>query len=329
MRGITAVEADHQDTRGGRGRSFNTDKLLFVYREWFLDEHVLARLESAHHEVGVRVVPGGDEHQMNIRIGKDQVGIGADPIEAESLLRLERRDTLGRHDGPQAHVPVLLQDRQQGRARERAGTDEPDDDRLSLSQRHARRGRPNGRGRRSINRYGFARRGRERKNYPERLCLRIDQELVRASRLLDPEPVGHEREGIDLALGDELQEALEVARLGPADVGDRVVEALLLEGGVVASRTVRAGDGQLELLLVGDLARQAERHETDGGDTTALAAHAGRRDHRGVGRRGGGHDDAIHADAVGPGERRRHLLVGGPGSGCLGAQDTRPIRQVG
>src|SRR5206468_1148853 len=49
---------------------------------------------------GVGIVGGGDEHEVNVRIGEDEIGVGADAIESESTLNLERRDPLRRHDRP-------------------------------------------------------------------------------------------------------------------------------------------------------------------------------------------------------------------------------------
>ena len=52
------------------------------------------------------------------------------------------------------------------------------------------------------------------------------------------------------AVGKQAQVRLHVAVLGPADVGERIVVALLLVDGVVAARAVRARDQEVEFLLV-------------------------------------------------------------------------------
>jgi len=59
------------------------------------------------------------------------------------------------------------------------------------------------------------------------------QILVDGAGLLDREDAGHERRDLDLLAGDEVQEALKVAPLGPADVAGRVVDALKLIAVVV------------------------------------------------------------------------------------------------
>ena len=75
---------------------------------------------------------------MHVRIAEDEIGIGADPIEPEPTLRLEGGHAMGRHDGFQAYCFLLPQDRQKGRARERPGSDETDDELLPFGQRRLR-----------------------------------------------------------------------------------------------------------------------------------------------------------------------------------------------
>src|SRR3954451_19570160 len=76
------------------------------------------------------------------------------------------------------------------------------------------------------------------------------EQLERPLGVREREPVGDELRRSYLALGDQRQERVHVALLGPADVADRIVDPVQLVARVVAARPVRARQAEVELLRV-------------------------------------------------------------------------------
>jgi hypothetical protein len=97
----------------------------------------------------------------------------------------------------------------------------------------------------------------------------------------------------------QVEDALHVPLLGPADVGDRVVEAALLVLAVVPAGPVRARDLEVELLPVHEVARQLDRDFAHDDDACAVAARLCRGE-QGLGRaRRRGDDRDVDADPPG------------------------------
>ncbi len=94
---------------------------------------------------------------------------------------------------------------------------------------------------------------------------------VRLRRVLDREPVRRELGRVDSPGSDQIDERLEVALLGPADVAGRKISTALLVVAVVASGAVRAGQPELDLLLVECRALRHDRDVADDDEATAVA----------------------------------------------------------
>ena len=95
--------------------------------------------------------------------------------------------------------------------------------------------------------------------------------VVDGRRLLDRVDARHERRDVDGTLGQQIEEAGEIAALGPAHVAGRVVDALELVAVVVASRPVGAREPDLELLVVVRVPGQVELGLADVDDPGAIA----------------------------------------------------------
>ena len=92
----------------------------------------------------------------------------------------------------------------------------------------------------------------------------------------DREAMRHQSTRLQLALGDQVEERRHVALLGPAHVANRVVDAVLLVGAVVAAWPIRARQPKLQLLFVVRVARHVHADHADGDDHGAVARQAGR-----------------------------------------------------
>ena len=80
---------------------------------------------------------------------------------------------------------------------------------------------------------------------------RAGGEIVRTpGGALQREDAGNERLDLEVLVGDEVEEAGEVAPLGPADVAGRIVDAVKLVAVVIAARAVRPGEPDVEFLVV-------------------------------------------------------------------------------
>ena len=135
------------------------------------------------------------------------------------------------------------------------------------------------------------------------------QPLVDRGGVRQGEDARDQRFGVDLALGDQIQEALQVAPLGPADVARRVIKPFDLVVRVVTARAVRAGEPDVQLLLVVGVPGQVQLALADVDHGGPVASQTGRRLDRGVGG-AAGHKE----HPVGPQAARRGgqvLLDGG------------------
>ena len=118
QRGEAAVEPDLQPVVAGLvdgGEHVGQPGL--VERERLLDEHRLARAQRTRGERGVRVVPGHDEHDVDVRVVDHGVEVGGGRGEPELALGVGRRQRRRGDDVGQRHVLALLQVRQQHRRR--------------------------------------------------------------------------------------------------------------------------------------------------------------------------------------------------------------------
>ena len=73
---------------------------------------------------------------------------------------------------------------------------------------------------------------------------------VDSARILQREDARDERFDLDLLARDEVEEAFQVAALGPADVAGRVVDALKLVPFVIPAGPVGPGEPDVEFLVV-------------------------------------------------------------------------------
>src|SRR5207247_6428524 len=64
------------------------------------------------------------------------------------------------------------------------------------------------------------------------------------------ERAGYERRDLEILAREQVQEALQVTALGPADIAGRVVDALELVPVVIPARSVGPGEPDVELLVV-------------------------------------------------------------------------------
>src|SRR5439155_20162728 len=102
--GEAPVEADHQPPLRRRRGLFDARKFFLVQGQRLLDEDMFTGAEGPLGQIGMRVVAGGDEDEVYARILEDDLGIGADGLEAELLLRLHGRKTMRRDHRAQTHL---------------------------------------------------------------------------------------------------------------------------------------------------------------------------------------------------------------------------------
>ena len=117
---------------------------------------------------------------------------------------------------------------------------------------------------------------------------------------------------------EEVQEALDVAPLGPADVARRVVDALELVPVVISPRTVGPGEADVQLLVVVGVPGQIQPGLADVDDAGAVPGQLHRGLDRSVRRAASRQEHVVGAAAAGDlGERLRrggHALVVGGGA---------------
>ncbi len=107
--------------------------------------------------------------------------------------------------------------------------------------------------------------------------------LIHARRIPKGEDPCNQWFGIDLLSGDRVDEVLEIASLRPPDVARRVVDAVHFIPGVVATRSVRSGEPEVEFLLVVVVPWQVELALADVHDCGPVAGQTRCQLHRLVG----------------------------------------------
>ncbi len=140
-------------------------------------------------------------------------------------------------------------------------------------------------------------------------------DVVGALGVVYIEHVRNERAHVDAPTGEQSDKCVHIPVLGPPDVPVRIVVPALLVAGVVPPGSVRAGNPELELLLVKmGLARDVHRNGADD-DDGPFGPEDGRGEFdrvRRLCRRGDDH--RVEASAAGEGPERRLESGIGPGS---------------
>ena len=212
---------------------------------------------------------------------------------------VETRPAGAADDGAQDHVPMRYQTRQQRLARELPGAEH--------GHAQGTRARPPG----ARNRHAPGRTGgrlggvlQEQRHPPPRPLER----LVGDRGVLDAELAADQLGEPQTTVGGQPEKLLHVAALGPADVGERVVEPVLLVARVVAARPRGPRDDQVQLLVVERRPRQLEADVADDHDAPLLTRHLERLIHRFAARRRGGEENRIGADAARGGQNGRDRI---------------------
>ena len=292
--------------------------LLPGQAERLLDEDGFAGAQRRGGDLGMRVVPGADDDEIDVRRLDGLAPVGARPRAVRASGRATSAD-----DPPRLTTVVTRTPSSRWRfgtwvaAHEAAGSDERD---AHLAVRAARvcaeRARNSSRARSRPVRIGEH--GRRRRRVAR-------ERLVRLGRAIDRKLELDERIERDEPVGDEPQVLLHVAARGPANVRQRIVEPALLVRRVVAARAVRGGDQDVGLALVQRLAVEVEADVADGNDLALAPQHAhGLVDEVAALRRGRDHD-CVGSGAVRPGRG----LPRPPRSGlsdALGAELATPAR---
>ena len=151
---------------------------------------------------------------------------------------------------------------------------------------------------------------------PDRLQRAGGQVGVDRDRVLHRERAGDQRPDLEVLAGQQVQEALQVAAFGPADVAGRVVDALQLVPVVVPARAVGPGEPDVEFLVVVGVPGQVELGLADVDHPGPVPGQLGRGLDRRVGGAARGQEDMVGTAATGQlVQRGRHggqaLLVRG------------------
>ena len=135
-------------------------------------------------------------------------------------------------------------------------------------------------------------------------------DVVGLRRVLDPVSVGDQPLHPDIAPGDQLQEGGHVPALGPADVGQGVVDAVSLVGRVVTARAVGTADDQPDFLLEERAAFEIETDVPDDDDAALEAADLNRLAHYLAGARRCTEQHRVGAVSAGErGHRSREIRI--------------------
>ena len=113
------------------------------------------------------------------------------------------------------------------------------------------------------------------------------------------EGAGDQRLDLDVLARDEVQEAFQVAALGPADVAGRVVDALKLVPFVIPARSVGPGEPDVEFLVVVGVPGQIQAGLADVDDAGAVPGQPGRGLDRRVGGSARGQEHVVGPAAAG------------------------------
>ena len=291
-----AVEADHQPVVAAVGdRRQDRLELVRVDRQGLFDEHRLAGPQGLADHRRVRVVARGDHHGVDRLVGQQAPVVGRAALEAEPALGVGGRQASGGRHLDQPDVGPVVQVRQEHAGGVVAGPDR-------------RRGAPPAGGR-AAGRCGDGQPalhrpvGRVAEQQADAALLAALDPLVGADRVVERQHRRDERVEVQPALGHQVQEAGHVAPLGPADIPDRVVDAALLVGRVVASGAVGAREADVQLLGVVLGPGQVEAALADVDDPRPVAGQLGGELDRLVGVAAGGEEDVVGPGAVGEGGR--------------------------
>ena len=191
---------------------------------------------------------GHDEDHIERGVLQDSICAGGSGAEGEALLRVDRGQRAVGRDMGEPDRGIAGQMRQQHRGGVAAGADEPD--RQPALGGPRRRGlaagqQPAGRGRLGAGlRLGYS------QQHAHGLQRAGGQVVVGGGRLLDRERRADQGLDLDVLAGEQVEEAFQVAPLGPAHVPGRVVDAVQLVAGVIPARAVGPGEPDVELLVV-------------------------------------------------------------------------------
>ena len=224
---------------------------------------------------------------------------------------MEAGAAVASHDRAQRDVAVPLQGREQRASSELPGAHEGDSRRARSRVPALAEGEPSGR-------LGGPLRG-----IPEEhgdAAWRRGQRVVAGRRLVRRKLAGHEISDSQRPLGDELQNGLHVPTLGPAHIGQRVVDPPLFVGGVIAPRSRGARHHQVELLPVERLPEQVHADAPDDDHAATGPRHLEALVHRLAALRPGRQQDGVRADAGCVAEHGFHRIRLAGDDSALGAQ---------
>ena len=178
---------------------------------------------------------------------------------------------------------------------------------------------------------------------PDRLQRAGGQVGVDRDRVVHRERAGDQRLDLEVLAGQQVQEALQVAALGPADVAGRVVDALQLVPVVVPARPVGPGEPDVEFLVVVGVPGQVQLGLADVDHPGPVPGQPGRGLDRRVGGAARGQEHVVGAAAAGElVQRGRHggqalvvrgraghraRLLGQPAAGLDHVQADHPDRR--
>ena len=197
-------------------------------RQRLLDEYVLPRLKGGRRERGMRVVPGGNEHRVHLRVPDDVPRVGRVRTEAELLAHALRGDpTRRRHRNQPAALPCGPD---QELLRKTACPDEADADTSGRAGRRVRR-LFDCTGRRCL--------GILEKDAQVSFVDLAGHDVVCLPGFLDVKHVRNQRLHIQAPVLEQPHERSHVTVLGPPDIAVRVILPSLLVRRVVAPGPVR------------------------------------------------------------------------------------------
>ena len=154
----------------------------------------------------------------------------------------------------------------------------------------------------------------------------VAQPVVDVRGLLDRVDAGDQRGDVDRTVGEQVQEAGQVAALGPANVAGRVVDALELVAVVVPARTVGPGEADVQFLVVVGVPRQVESGLADVHHPGPVPREPCGHLDRPVRVTAGGQQDVVRTQPSGPVEQHLLDLAQARLVGCGAAQRAGLLR---